>query len=80
MIEADAAGELVGLHIDRGICYGFNATATRLWQLIETPCTVEDLCAALLAEYDVEDAQCRADVAAALTALADDELVTLTPA
>jgi hypothetical protein len=80
MIEADAAGELVGLHVDRGVCYGFNATATRVWQLIEEPRTIDDLCATLIAEHDVDEAECRADLAALLDMLADEKLVVLTPA
>lgn len=79
MIEAEVAGELVGLHVDRGVCYGFNPTATRLWRLIETPQTLAALCAALAAEYDVEEARCRDDVVAVLKTLADDRLVTLNP-
>lgn len=80
MIEADAAGELVGLHIDRGVCYGFNATATRVWQLIEQPRSVDDLCAALVAEHDVDEAECRADLAMLLESLVDEKLVSLSPA
>ena len=80
MIEADAAGELVGLHVDRGVCYGFNATATRVWQLLEQPCTVDDLTTALMAEHDVDEAECRAGVTDLLATLADEQLVTLTPA
>lgn len=80
MIEADAAGELVGLHIDRGVCYGFNATATRVWQLIEQPRSIDDLCAALMAEHDVDEAECRADLTTLLESLVDEKLVSLTPA
>lgn len=80
MVEADAAGELVGLHIERGTCYCFNATATRIWQLIEAPRTVDDLCAALMAEHDVDEAECRDDLSQLLETLSHEELVSLTPA
>jgi hypothetical protein len=39
VIEAEVDGELVALHVDKGTCYGFNGTATRIWALIETPLT-----------------------------------------
>jgi hypothetical protein len=80
MIEAEAAGELVGLHVDRGVCYGFNATATRVWQLIEQPRSVDELTATLMAEHDVDEAECRAGIADLLAKLADEQLVSLTPA
>lgn len=80
MMEADAAGELVGLHIERGACYGFNATATRVWQLLEQPRTLDALVADLVAEHDVDEAECRADLAELLVSLEDEQLVRLTPA
>lgn len=80
MIEADAAGELVGLHVERGTCYGFNATATRVWQLLEQPRTVDQLVADLLAEHEVDEAECRADLQDLLASLESEQLVGLTPA
>ena len=80
MIEADAAGELVGLHVERGTCYGFNATATRVWQLLEQPRTVDGLIGDLLAEHDVDEAECREDLQDLLRSLESEQLVSLTPA
>jgi len=80
MIEADAGGELVGLNVERGTCYGFNATATRVWQLLEHPRTVDALVEVLLAEHEVDEAECRADLHDLLRSLEDEQLVDLTPA
>ncbi len=78
LVEAEVAGELVGLDIERGSCFGFNATATRIWHLVETPRTLGSLCAALMAEHEVDRATCLADTAAVLHVLADERLVALT--
>lgn len=80
MIEADAGGELVGLHVDHGTCYGFNATATRIWQLLETPQSVNALTAALVAEHEVDEPECRAGLAELLATLDAEGLVRLDPA
>ncbi|WP_164913523.1 PqqD family protein [Sphingomonas sp. UV9] len=80
MIEADAAGELVGLHVERGTCYGFNATATRVWQLLEQPRTVDGLVAELVAEHAVDEVECRVDLQDLLRSLEGEQLVSLTPA
>jgi len=80
MIDADIAGELVGLHLESGNCYGFNATATRIWTIIETPTRFGDLCAELTAAFDVDDATCRRDVGQLIGELVAEGLVTLTPA
>jgi len=80
LIEAEVDGELVGLHIDNGYCYGFNPTATRIWALIETPQTVTQLCETLAEEFEIEPDAARPDVLALLEKLQRDKLVDLTPA
>jgi hypothetical protein len=77
LLEAEVDGELVGLHVDNGTCYGFNATATRLWALIETPQRLSALRDTLVAEYDVTAEACEADVRAVLAELAADGLVEI---
>ncbi len=78
LVEAEVGGELVGLDIERGSCFAFNATATRIWQLIEEPCTLNALCDRLMAEHDVDRATCLADTAAVLADLAGERLIVLT--
>ena len=80
LIEAEVDGELVGLHIDNGYCYGFNPTATRIWALIENPQTITQLCRTLAEEFEIEPDAARPDVLALLEELQRDKLVDLTPA
>lgn len=80
LLEAEVDGEMVALHIDNGKCYGFNATAYRIWKLIEEPVSVASLCDSLSREFQVERAQCEEDVLVLLDGLARDGLVTLGPA
>ncbi len=77
MIEAEVDGELLGLHVEKGFCYGFNPTATRIWALIETPRTVTQLCETLSEEFEVEPADARPDVEALLEELEREGLVEL---
>jgi|SRR3569623_385673 len=77
LIEADMDGEIVGLHIDNGMCYGFNATATRTWQLIEQPRSFAEICATLADEFDVDLATCETDVRDLLVDLASDGIVII---
>lgn len=73
-------GELVGMSVEQGACYGFDAVATRLWELIESPCSLDALCARLVAEFEVDETACRGDVHAFLKELRDEGLVSVTPA
>jgi hypothetical protein len=79
LIEAEVDGELIGLEIEQGACYGFNGTATRIWALIEEPKRLSAIRDALLAEYDVDAATCERELQAVLAQLESDGLVALEP-
>lgn len=80
MIDAEIGGELVGLHVESGHCYGFNPTATRIWALIEQPMSFGALCAALVEEFDIDLDTCRRDATALIEDLVRERLVIITPA
>ena len=77
LVEAEVDGELVALHVERGPCYGFNGTATRIWNLLDEPRRVSELRDALLEEFDVDPATCEAQVRELLKELADDGLIEI---
>lgn len=79
MIEAEVDGDLVGLDIEQGSCFGFNSTATRIWRLIDTAPTFGALCDALMDEHDVDLEICREETAVVLNKMVAEKLVTLTP-
>jgi hypothetical protein len=75
LLEAELDGELIGLQVDQGVCYGFNSTATRIWQLTEQPTTKAELCKVLLNEFDVDPQTCLEQVEAALDQLEGSGLI-----
>lgn len=77
LIEAEVGGELVALHVDNGVCYGFNNTATRIWSLIEQPKRVSEIRDVLLSEYEVEPDACEAQLRDLLGELEKDGLIEL---
>jgi Coenzyme PQQ synthesis protein D (PqqD) len=77
MIETELDGELIGLEIDRGTCFGFNATATRIWALIEQPKRFGELTDTLVGEYEVDADTCRSELAALLATLERSGLVEI---
>jgi len=79
LIEAEVDGELIGLEVEQGLCYGFNATATRIWALIEQPRTLSALRDQLLAEYEIDAETCERELRAVLAELEADGLVALEP-
>ena len=77
LLEAEVDGELVALDVDQGTCYGFNATATRIWSLIEAPKRVSELRDALLEEYEVDRETCERELSALLAELEKDGLIEM---
>lgn len=77
LLEAETNGEIVGLHIEQVACYGFNSTATRVWQLLEQPRTKAELRRILLQEFDVPADVCDRDLDELLRRLEQDRLVEM---
>lgn len=67
--------EMVMVDIDKGNYFAFNAVATRIWELLETPRSMEELCGLLLEEYEVSLTQCRAEVERHLTKMEESSLI-----
>ena len=62
VIETVIDDEIVALSIERGICYGMNRVASRIWSLLEKPIRITDLCGTLAATYNVEPDICERQV------------------
>lgn len=75
--EAELDGELLGLHVERGTCYGFNGTATRIWKMIAHPRRLSEIRDTLVGEYDVDPETCERDLRDLLRDLEQDGLVSI---
>lgn len=74
-VAAEADGEVLMMHIESGNYYGLNEVASFLWQQLDTAKSVQELCDAVLAEFDVEEAACVADALGFLQDMLDDGLI-----
>ena len=77
LLTAELDGELVAMSVEQGACYSLDAVGTRIWALIAEPRSIDDLCAQLVREYEVEPAECRSDVMALIRELRDEGLATI---
>ena len=55
------ADELALLDAARGKYFGLNSPGSRIWELLETPRTIGDLCETLIVEFAVDPAECAQD-------------------
>ena len=68
-LAARVDDELVMMSAAKGNYIGLSEVGARIWELIETPRTIESLCDALVAEYEVDPTTCRAEVDSFLATL-----------
>ena len=76
-LTAAVDDDLVMFDAERGEYFGLDRIGRRIWELLETPRSVDELCTALTAEFEVTDETCRAEVGTFVERLHDAELVEL---
>lgn len=64
------------MDMDSGDYYGLDAIASRIWQLLESQKTVDEICQQLLKEYEVTEEQCQQDVISFLDEMAKHNTVS----
>jgi hypothetical protein len=67
--------EAVILNLATGTYFGLNSVGTRLWQLLAEHGSVEQVVAAFLAEYEVEESQLRQELGDLIQQLVQEGLV-----
>ncbi|MBK1714516.1 lasso peptide biosynthesis PqqD family chaperone [Rubrivivax gelatinosus] len=61
LVATPMDGETVMMSIDNGEYYGLAGAGSRTWELLAEPQTLDQLCATLTAEHEVDPATCQAE-------------------
>lgn len=61
-VSSDLAGDTVLLSMTSAKYYGFAGVGSRIWALVATATPVRVVCDSIAAEYEVDRAECEADV------------------
>jgi hypothetical protein len=77
VISQEVSGETVLLDLHSECYFGLDAVGTRIWQLIRESGELRTIYHTLLEEYEVEEAQLKADLEALLTDACERGLITL---
>jgi hypothetical protein len=75
LVATDLEDEIAILDIASGHFLLLNASAARVWRLLELPQTFGALCQKLQEQFDVSADQCRADVSAFLDEMREKGVV-----
>lgn len=76
-IVSDMDGEKVMLNIEKGKYYSLGQVGGFIWSLINKPITVGELVTMLMAEYDVDQAECEQQVLSFCSVLYSEELIKI---
>jgi hypothetical protein len=68
-------GETVMFSADQGRYFGLDELGTRVWELLEEPRSISDVCSVLCEEYEVEADTCVRDVGTLVERLRAERLV-----
>ncbi|HEV7426997.1 MAG TPA: PqqD family peptide modification chaperone [Thermoanaerobaculia bacterium] len=74
-LASSIGGETVILGLQSGRYYGVDRVSARVWQIIQEPRRVADICNAIVTEYEVDPHVCEADILALLRQMADGHLI-----
>ena len=76
-LAAKVGDEMVMMSPTNGNYIGHSPVGARIWELLETPCSMESLCRALVSEYEVDPAICRAEVDSLIATLGQHRAVRI---
>jgi hypothetical protein len=77
MLAADLGGDTVLYHHAAGKYLKLDPVGARIWQLCAEPISFENLLSQLVAEFEVEPAQCKVEVTAFLVDLQSRRLLVV---
>lgn len=77
VLTSSIGEETVMLDVEKGFYFGLDPVATRIWELLESPVRVADLCTQLVDEFEVTPEACSADVATFLESLRENGLIDI---
>jgi hypothetical protein len=79
IVHSAIDGEVVMMSLDQGEYFGLDAMGSRIWNLMEKPMRLGDLCRHLADAFDVEAERCRREVTVFLGEIEKCGLIRIVP-
>ena len=77
LVSTELDGYTMLMNVEAGRYYSLDPVAGRIWQLLEQPAPLRDVCAALEQEFEVTPERCEQDVLGLVERLGEAELVRI---
>ena len=78
-VSSELGKEVVILQVKNGVYYGLDEVGVLIWQKLQEGCSVADIVASVIREFDVGAQQCEQDVLRILAEMMDAQLVMVDP-
>lgn len=79
VLSTEIDGETVILALDAGVYHSLEGVAARIWELLESPSTVDEMASLIASQYGVPVEQCQPDIQEFFDDLLRAELVVVQP-
>jgi len=77
LLSSDMDDELVMMDLESNNYYGLNKVGKDIWEKIEEPTTLEELCSDLIKKYNVSFDKCKEDITPFLEKLQEMNIVKI---
>ena len=74
-ITSTVENDLVMMSLEKGAYYSLDSIGSQIWESIMVPVSITELCHKLTTQFDVDSAQCQADVLAFLNELQKEGMI-----
>lgn len=74
-LHSEIGDDVVALHIARGQCFGMANVTADVWRLLSEERSLDELCAQLLEEYDIDEDTCRTEVGQLIDVMTNEGLI-----
>lgn len=71
-----ADNEIVMMNIETGHYHSINEVGSQIWQMLESPKTVAEICEQLVTDYEVDASTCEQEVTHFIEHLANEGLLS----
>lgn len=75
LLSCELGEGTVILDLRSGIYYELDAVGARIWDLLRQPTSVQQICDAIVADYDVDPDRCESDLLTLLDSLVTEGLI-----
>jgi len=62
IVVAEIENDFMMMNVDRGLYYALTRVSARIWDLLESPKSVKEICVTLGREYSVDETICETEV------------------